>query len=116
MNTPKTPVVLIHGLWLHASSWEPWCDLFADAGYAPVAPGWPGEAATVADARANALAVADQSIEDVVSHFRRLIRELPSAPILIGHSFGGLFAEKLLGEDLARAAIALPTSPSVPTE
>ena len=25
-----TPVVFIHGLWLHATSWQPWVDLFRD--------------------------------------------------------------------------------------
>ena len=35
-----TPVVFIHGLWLHASSWQPWLELFEQAGYAPIAPEW----------------------------------------------------------------------------
>ena len=47
----STPVVFIHGLWLHATSWDPWVELFGDAGYAPLAPGWPGEPDTVAEAR-----------------------------------------------------------------
>ena len=42
MTDIKGPVVFIHGLWLHASSWQPWQELFADAGYEPSAPGWPG--------------------------------------------------------------------------
>ena len=40
MAEPGTPVVFIHGLWLHATSWNPWIDHFRAAGYAPVAPGW----------------------------------------------------------------------------
>jgi hypothetical protein len=28
-----TPVVFIHSLWVHASSWQPWIDLFREAGY-----------------------------------------------------------------------------------
>ena len=43
MTTPRTPVVFIHGLWLHATSWTPWLELFGHAGYEPVAPGWPNE-------------------------------------------------------------------------
>jgi Alpha/beta hydrolase family len=39
--------------------------------------------------------------------FRHLIHELSTPPILIGHSFGGLFAEKLLGEGIGSAAIAI---------
>jgi pimeloyl-ACP methyl ester carboxylesterase len=53
MNTTRTPVVFIHGLWLHASSWDPWVDLFTAEGYAPVAPGWPGVPETAELARAH---------------------------------------------------------------
>ena len=48
------PVVFIHGLWLHAASWQPWVELFRAEGYSPVAPGWPGDPGTVEDARAHA--------------------------------------------------------------
>lgn len=44
-------VVFVHGLWLHASSWEPWIAHFAQAGYQAAAPGWPGEPASVESAR-----------------------------------------------------------------
>ena len=27
MTTERTPVVFIHGLWLHASSWGPWIEV-----------------------------------------------------------------------------------------
>ena len=51
MTESGTPVVFIHGLWLHATSWGPWVELFREAGYEPIAPGWPDEPATVAEAR-----------------------------------------------------------------
>jgi pimeloyl-ACP methyl ester carboxylesterase len=35
----KQPVVFVHGLWLLASSWEPWCALFEEKGYTTIAPG-----------------------------------------------------------------------------
>jgi alpha-beta hydrolase superfamily lysophospholipase len=103
----STPVVFIHGLWLHATSWQPWVDLFASAGYRPSAPGWPHEALTVSQAREHPEAVANLTIDDVTQHFADLISELDEAPIIIGHSFGGLFAEKLLGQGVGRAAVAI---------
>ena len=101
------PVVFIHGLWLHASSWQPWQDLFDSAGYRSSAPGWPHEAATVAEARAHPDAVANLSIDEVTEHYARIIAVLDEPPIIIGHSFGGLFAEKLLGQGIGAAAVAI---------
>jgi non-heme chloroperoxidase len=108
MTTPSfTPVVFIHGLWIHSDSWEPWVELFRSAGYAPNAPGWPGDGASVAQTRANPDAVADKGIEEITADYRAITRQLPAKPIVIGHSFGGLIAQKLLAEGLAAAAIAI---------
>ena len=49
----KTPVVFIHGLWLLPSSWDRWAEVFEAAGYATLAPGWPDDPSTVAEAQAN---------------------------------------------------------------
>jgi pimeloyl-ACP methyl ester carboxylesterase len=72
-----------------------------------VAPGWPGDPGTVEDARANPDSIADHGIDDVTDHYAAIIERLAAPPILIGHSFGGMIAEKLLGLDLGAAAIAI---------
>jgi pimeloyl-ACP methyl ester carboxylesterase len=104
---PPTPVVFIHGLWLHATSWGPWMELFRSAGYEPTAPGWPNEPRTVAAARAQPDLVADIGIDEAAKHFTAIIEQLSAPPVLVGHSFGGLLAEKLLGEGLGVAAVAI---------
>ena len=105
--TVPLPVVFVHGLWLHSTSWRPWIDLFRDEGYDPSAPGWPGDPDTVEEVRQNPESIADHGIDDVVEHYAAIIRGLDTLPILVGHSFGGMIAQKLLGQDLAVAAVAI---------
>lgn len=106
MSTP-TPVILIHGLWIHSNSWQNWMEVYQQAGYRPMAPGWPGDRDTVAATRRNAVAVANHGIEDITENYRRVIDSIDAAPVVIGHSFGGLIAQKLLADGYARAAVAI---------
>jgi len=111
MSLAGSPVVFVHGLWLHASSWHPWVELFGEAGYQPLAPGWPGAADTVEETRRQPDRVAGQGIDDVVEHYAQVIGGLDARPVVIGHSFGGLIAQRLLGQDLAAAAVAIDAAP-----
>ncbi|MEU7790635.1 alpha/beta fold hydrolase [Amycolatopsis sp. NPDC049159] len=107
MAPAGTPVVFIHGLWLHATSWTPWIEHFRAAGYAPVAPGWPNEPETVEAARQHPEAVADIGIDDATNHFASIIEGLDRPPVIVGHSFGGLITEKLLGQGIGAAGVAI---------
>ena len=107
MTNQRIPVLFIHGLWLHHSSWQDWITLFHEHGYDAVAPGWPLEPDTLTEARAHPERVANQNLNQIVDHFKGIAASLPSKPILIGHSFGGLIAERLLGEDVGMAGVAI---------
>src|SRR6478752_10249294 len=107
MATSATPVVFVHGLWLHADSWGGWVDRFRDEGYDPQAPGWPGDGATAEDTRKAAERVAGYGIDAVVDHYAQIIGGLASKPIVVGHSFGGLIVQRLLGQNLAAAGVAI---------
>ena len=111
MEQVGTPVVFVHGLWLSADSWGAWVDLFREQGYDPIAPGWPGDSATVEETRSNSGAVAGYGIDDVVDHYAKAISGLGAKPIAIGHSFGGLVVQRLLGQGLAAAAVAIDPAP-----
>jgi non-heme chloroperoxidase len=107
MTTPSVPVVFIHGLWIHSTAWRPWVELFRSAGYDATAPGWPGDSDSVQQTRKNAAAVAGKGIDDITNGYLDVISGLPAKPIVIGHSFGGLIAQKLLSAGAAAAAVAI---------
>jgi pimeloyl-ACP methyl ester carboxylesterase len=106
------PVIFIHGLWIHSTAWQPWLELFENNGYAVSAPGWPGDLATVAETRANPEGMNDVGIQEVVDHYAKLIEARGGPkPIVVGHSFGGLFAQELLAQGLIAAAVAIDPAP-----
>src|SRR5664279_5564276 len=78
MNDQRPPVVFIHGLWIHATSWQPWVELFDQTGYQCHAPGWPGVRPSVAEAREFPDEIADQGIDDVVDHYLTYFETLPT--------------------------------------
>jgi alpha-beta hydrolase superfamily lysophospholipase len=101
------PVVFIHGLWLHSTSWEPWAELFRAAGYEPILPEWPGVPDTVAEAREHPETQAGVGFDEIVEHHAQVVSSLPEPPVLIGHSFGGLVVMSLLDRGLGRAGVAI---------
>jgi non-heme chloroperoxidase len=105
------PVVFVHGLWMLASSWQPWRSFFEDNGYATVAPGWPDDPQTIAQARANPEVFAGKSIRQVTDHMAEVISALHHQPAVIGHSFGGLITQQLAGRGLAAVSVPIDSAP-----
>jgi pimeloyl-ACP methyl ester carboxylesterase len=110
-NAARMPIVFVHGLWLHAESWLKWIEFFRANGYDPSAASWPGDGATTEATRRNAGAVAGHGVAEIADHIAGQLKRLQRKPILIGHSFGGLLVQNLLGRDLAAAAIAIDPAP-----
>jgi non-heme chloroperoxidase len=109
--TGRIPAVFVHGLWLLPSSWDRWATVFDEAGYAALAPGWPDDPDTVAEANANPDTFANKTVGDVADHFAEVIGKLDRKPVVIGHSFGGLLAQILAGRGLSTATVAIDPAP-----
>jgi pimeloyl-ACP methyl ester carboxylesterase len=107
----KRPVVLVHGLWLLPSSWDRWREVFQEAGYATLAPGWPDDPETVEDARARPEVFAGKKVQAVTDHHHDVVRSLTTTPALVGHSFGGLIVQKLASLGAAAATVAIDPAP-----
>jgi pimeloyl-ACP methyl ester carboxylesterase len=116
METSRTqdgqiPLVLIHGAWLSARSWDNYTDYFAKRGFAVSAPEWPRKQGDVEELRATAETSAGLGVEEIVDHYADVIGALDQPPVLIGHSYGGLFVELLLDRGLGRAGVAMSPAP-----
>ena len=107
----STPIVFVHGLWLLPSSWRGWRDAAESQGFVTLAPGWPGDPETVAEARAHPDTLAGTGVGEVTDHYAAVIGSLDREPVVIGHSFGGLSTQKLAGQGLALASVAIDPAP-----
>src|ERR1700689_3155202 len=101
----RVPVVFIHGLWLLSASWDRWATVFAEAGYAPVSPGWPDDPDTVAEANADPGVFANKTVGQATDHYSQVIGTLARKPAVIGHSFGGLIAQIIAGRGQSAATV-----------
>jgi len=107
----KQPVAFVHGLWLLPSSWDPWVEMFEQAGYTAIAPGWPDDPETVEEGKAHPEVFAGKSIGEVADHIEAILRKLDRKPAVIGHSFGGLLTEILAGRGRAKVSVAISPAP-----
>lgn len=101
----KGTIVLIHGLWLTGRSWKGWIDRYRKAGYTVLAPNWPGLEGEVEAIRRDPSPLRGLKGKTVVDHYERIIRCLDAPPILMGHSFGGIFVQQLVDRGLGAAGV-----------
>jgi pimeloyl-ACP methyl ester carboxylesterase len=106
-------IMLIHGAWLNAKSWEGFKARYEAKGYTVVAPSWPLDDRSPAELRAAPHPeLRKVGINAILDHYDRAIRALPEMPILIGHSFGGTVTQHLLDRGLGVAGVAIDAAPT----
>lgn len=105
-------VVFIHGLFMNNQTWNEWKMLFEKEGYTCYTPANPKHKGNPAELRANPpKGLEHVQFQDWITNLEKLINSLPEKPILIGHSFGGLTAQKLVESGKAEAAILISSVP-----
>ena len=107
----QIPLMMIHGAWLTARSWENYAEYFGKRGFAVSAPEWPRKRGDVQEIREHAEDSAGLGVQEIVDHYEGLIQASDQPPVLIGHSYGGLFVELLLDRGLGRAGVAMSAAP-----
>jgi len=119
-------VILIHGLFMSPSSWGPWVKYLTDKGFKVYAPGYPFHEGEAAELRGRwekgegkvvegyevemKLEFPKLTLEQVVERYVRFIDGLEEKPIAIGHSMGGLVAQKLLALDKVAGVVAVSSA------
>jgi pimeloyl-ACP methyl ester carboxylesterase len=101
------PLLFVHGAWHAAWCWdEHFLDFFAARGYRAVAPSFRGHGNSPTPKRLRDCSFADY-LDDVVS----VARSLPTPPVLVGHSMGGVIVQKYLETNDAPAAVLMASMP-----
>ncbi len=105
-------IVFIHGAWVTPLCWEKYTSFFESKGYRCIAPAWPCKDSPIEEQQKHPdPELAHLGITEIVDHYDRIIREMAEPPILIGHSFGGLFVQMLLDRGLGAMGIAIDSAP-----
>ena len=110
-SSGRTPIVLIHGLWVLPSSWDNWVGYFEEEGYEGLTPDWPDDPATVEQARANPDVLAKKTLKQIADHAAEVIGGLQKKPAVMGHSTGGLLAQMIADRGLSAATVAIDPGP-----
>jgi non-heme chloroperoxidase len=110
-ESERTPIVLIHGLWLLPSSWDNWVEFFEQEGYAALTPDWPDDPETVEEARANPDVLAKKTLKQIADHTVEVIQGLKRKPAVMGHSTGGLLAQVVADRGLSAVTVAIDPGP-----
>src|SRR5262245_62097135 len=109
-EAPADTVVLIHGLWMTPLSWEHWVTRYEKRGLKVVTPGYPGiepGEAGVEAIRNDPSPLANLGVREIFDHLSEVVDALDSKPIIMGHSFGGVFVQLLLDAGFGTAGVSI---------
>lgn len=99
------PVLFVHGYFGDATFWSEWLSFFADRGFPAYALNLRGRR----DSRPGTV-IGDVSIDDFVADAAAVARSI-GMPAVVGHSMGGLIAQRLAEEGRVNAAVLVTPAP-----
>ena len=113
-SDPSAPdtIVLIHGLWVTSRSWEKWAERYEARGYRVLTPAYPGFEVEVEALNEDPSPIEASTIPGVVEHLEGIVGELENPPIIMGHSFGGVFTQILLDHGYGAAGVVIDSAPT----
>lgn len=101
------PLLFVHGAWHAAWCWdEHFLGFFADRGYRAVALSFRGHGSSPTNKR-----LRDCSFADYVADVTSVAHGLPTPPVVIGHSMGGVIVQKYLESNEAPAGVLMASMP-----
>jgi pimeloyl-ACP methyl ester carboxylesterase len=102
-----TQIVFVHGMFQNPKSWDNWVRYFSDKGYDCSAPAWPLHDGDPKALRDNPPAgLGELSLDAIYASIEATVAGLDK-PVVIGHSVGGLIAQKLLADGHVSGAVAI---------
>lgn len=107
-SSSKGDIVLIHGLWMTPLSWEKWKAHYEAQGYNVHTPTWPMmEGKSIEEIRKNPEILSGVGVQEIFEHLLHYVSMLETNPIIMGHSFGGLFTQLLMNRGFGVAGVAI---------
>ena len=101
----RPPVLFVHGIFVDARLWSDWLPFFAERGFPAFAVNLRGRAGSRLGTN-----LGGTSINDYVNDAAEIARYL-GRPAVIGHSMGGLIAQRLAALNVVRAAALITPAP-----
>jgi len=105
-DSSRPPLLFLHGAFVTHEDFAPWMAALAEHGWRCLAPARRGRLG-IGPAQARGLTTADY-VEDTLE----VIAAMGQTPILVGHSLGGLIAQKVAEAGKARALVLLAPAPA----
>src|SRR5215813_13147013 len=105
-------IVLVHGFWVTARSWEHWITRYEAQGYRVLAPAYPGLEVEVEALNRDPSPIERLTVPALMTRLEFVVRELDSPPILMGHSAGGAFVQVLLDRGYGSVGVAINSAPT----